>query len=105
MSTYRGWDTGLIARVGRARGDRYYLDKDALRGFGSFAGMHCPIGDDEVVVVESVLPPERARVYRVVSFRFDPAEHGEMVHVVRVADDLTRGTANRALRDYVATRA
>lgn len=106
MSTFRGFTHGLISRVQRA--GSHYLDRDTLKFFDAYAGMHAQIDADHIAVVESVKDWSDNRWYRVTYFIFK--EDGT-VTVDRVTprdtmgNDMpgwpTRSKAEHALRDYV----
>jgi hypothetical protein len=111
---FRGFDTYLISRVDRAKGDHYYFDMGALRMFDAFGGASfaLPARLDRSrrfhAMVESVRNHDGTRHYRptVVLFTPDVENGGETVEIFHPYDEeiatapLSGATATRRLKTY-----
>lgn len=114
MSTFRGFDSYLISRVDRAKGDTHYFSVEALRFFDAFGGASfaLPARIDPKrrfhAMVESVRNHDGTRHYRptVVLFTPDAENGGETVEIFHPYDleivdaPLSRATATRRLTRY-----
>lgn len=108
---FRGFDTHLISRVSRAKGDHHYFDTGTLRWFNAYGGKSfgLPVSRDPdtrfTALVESVEHPSEGRIYRVVTVLFSTDTDGrETVEIFRPEDDAfyrTGATAGRYAERYL----
>lgn len=107
MSTYRGFDKGLISRATRAKGARYYFDEDTLRFFDAYGGRVLSSGPDHVVMVESIRDTwsDTPRQYRVIMITFhreldSSGSEREHVKVLRLGGEGEHYSARSAIKAY-----
>lgn len=105
MSTYRGFDTGLISRATRAEGDKHYFNERTLQYFDAYGGKWLDSGPDHVVMVDSIRDTfsDSPRQYRVIEVKFHRDVTGrEHVTVNRPTDNYP--TARQAIAAHRATK-
>lgn len=114
---FRGFDTHLISRVDRCKGDSHYFSPEALRFFGAFGGASFALPhflDSSRrfhVLVESVKNHDGTRHYRPTVVLFTPADDGsgETVEIFHPYDleiagaPLSGATATRRAQRYATT--